>query len=133
MPRAPTARRASCSTSRGCTRSAGATRSRSATGSPRPTAGSSRTTRRRAAPRRARRPEGPEAGARLKAVLVTGGAGYIGSAFVEALIAAGQRVVVLDDLSRGHHAAVHADALFPQGRTGDRAPGGRTAGRHTAE
>ena len=55
------------------------------------------------------------------AVLVTGGAGYIGSAFVEALVAAGQRVVVLDDLSRGHRAAVHPDALFHQGRTGDRA------------
>ncbi|MFI4945522.1 MAG: NAD-dependent epimerase/dehydratase family protein, partial [Burkholderiales bacterium] len=55
------------------------------------------------------------------AVLVTGGAGYIGSAFVEALVAAGQRVVVLDDLSRGHRAAVHPDAVFHQGRTGDRA------------
>ena len=55
------------------------------------------------------------------AVLVTGGAGYIGSAFVEALVAAGQRVVVLDDLSRGHLPAVHPDALFHQGRTGDRA------------
>jgi UDP-glucose-4-epimerase GalE len=55
------------------------------------------------------------------AVLVTGGAGYIGSAFVEALVAAGQRVVVLDDLSRGHRAAVHPDAPFHQGRTGDRA------------
>jgi UDP-glucose-4-epimerase GalE len=55
------------------------------------------------------------------AVLVTGGAGYIGSAFVEALVAAGQRIVVLDDLSRGHRAAVHPDALFHQGRTGDRA------------
>jgi UDP-glucose-4-epimerase GalE len=55
------------------------------------------------------------------AILVTGGAGYIGSAFVEALVAAGQRVVVLDDLSRGHRAAVHPDAVFQQGRTGDRA------------
>jgi len=54
------------------------------------------------------------------AVLVTGGAGYIGSAFVEHLALAGERVVVLDDLSRGHRAAVHPDAAFYAGRTGDR-------------
>ena len=53
-------------------------------------------------------------------VLVTGGAGYIGSAFVEALLAAGERAVVLDDLSRGHRAAVHPQASFFEGRTGDR-------------
>ncbi len=38
------------------------------------------------------------------AVLVTGGAGYIGSAFVGQLLDAGEQVVVLDDLSRGHRA-----------------------------
>ena len=54
------------------------------------------------------------------AVLVTGGAGYIGSAFVEQLLAAGEAVVVLDDLSRGHRAAVHPGAAFYEGRTGDR-------------
>ena len=54
------------------------------------------------------------------AVLVTGGAGYIGSAFVEQLLNAGERVVVLDDLSRGHRAAVDPRAAFVQGRTGDR-------------
>ena len=54
-----------------------------ATASPRPTAGSSTTTTRPAAPRRARRPERPPRASRLMAVLVTGGAGYIGSAFVE--------------------------------------------------
>ncbi len=42
-------------------------------------------------------------------VLVSGGAGYVGSVSVEALLAAGHEVVVLDDLSRGHRAAV-ADA-----------------------
>jgi UDP-glucose 4-epimerase len=41
-------------------------------------------------------------------VLVTGGAGYIGSHMVRALVAAGHRVVVVDDLSSGH-----ADALAP--------------------
>ena len=39
-------------------------------------------------------------------VLVTGGAGYIGSISVEALVAAGHTVVVLDDLSTGHPGAV---------------------------
>jgi UDP-glucose 4-epimerase len=54
------------------------------------------------------------------AVLVTGGAGYIGSAFVGQLLAAGEQVVVLDDLSRGHRAAVDPRATFHEGRTGDR-------------
>ena len=39
-------------------------------------------------------------------VLVTGGAGYIGSATVEMLLAKGEKVVVLDNLSRGHREAV---------------------------
>jgi UDP-glucose 4-epimerase len=55
------------------------------------------------------------------AVLVTGGAGYIGSAFVELLRAAGEKPVVLDDLSRGHREAVDPDVPFYQGRTGNRA------------
>jgi UDP-glucose 4-epimerase len=63
-------------------------------------------------------------------VLVTGGAGYIGSAFVEQLVAAGERVVVLDDLSRGHRAAVHPGAVFYQGRTGDRELVRRIAAEH---
>ncbi len=54
------------------------------------------------------------------AVLVTGGAGYIGSAFVEQLLEAGERVVVLDDLSRGHREAVDPRATFQEGRTSDR-------------
>ena len=45
-------------------------------------------------------------------VLVTGGAGYIGSVTVERLIAAGYAVVVLDNLSQGHAAAVHPEATF---------------------
>jgi UDP-glucose 4-epimerase len=55
------------------------------------------------------------------AVLVTGGAGYIGSAFVGQLLDAGERVVVLDDLSRGHRQAVDPRATFQEGHTGDRA------------
>lgn len=43
-------------------------------------------------------------------VLVVGGAGYIGSAIVEQLLAAGHQVTVLDSLVSGHLAAVHPDA-----------------------
>jgi UDP-glucose 4-epimerase len=42
--------------------------------------------------------------------LVTGGAGYIGSVVAKQLIDAGHEVIVLDDLSRGHAAAVPAGA-----------------------
>jgi UDP-glucose 4-epimerase len=54
-------------------------------------------------------------------VLVTGGAGYIGAAFVERLLAAGERPVVLDDLSRGHRDSVDPGVPFYQGRSGDQA------------
>jgi UDP-glucose 4-epimerase len=43
-------------------------------------------------------------------ILVTGGAGYVGSVSAAAFLAAGHEVVVLDDLSTGHRAAVPADA-----------------------
>src|SRR5580698_1171200 len=52
-------------------------------------------------------------------ILVTGGAGYIGSATVERLKAKGEQVVVLDDLFRGHRAAVEQDVPFYEGRVGD--------------
>ncbi len=48
-------------------------------------------------------------------ILVTGGAGYIGSITVEQLIEAGEKVVVFDNLSQGHKAAVHPDATFIEG------------------
>lgn len=53
-------------------------------------------------------------------VLVTGGAGYIGSVAVERLIADGQEVVVFDNLFQGHRAAVHPDAAFVLGDLADR-------------
>ena len=53
------------------------------------------------------------------AILVTGGAGYIGSVTVERLRAANEDVVVLDDLGRGHRAALEAGVPFYQGRVGD--------------
>ncbi len=52
-------------------------------------------------------------------VLVTGGAGYIGSIVAEQLVAAGDDVVVLDNLSTGHRAAVPDDARFVEGDLGD--------------
>jgi UDP-glucose 4-epimerase len=53
-------------------------------------------------------------------ILVTGGAGYIGSVVAEQLIAAGDSVVVLDNLSQGHRAAVHPAAVFVQADLTDR-------------
>lgn len=53
------------------------------------------------------------------AVLVTGGAGYIGSHTVLALRQAGRRVVVLDDLSTGCRAVVPPDVTFIAGDAGN--------------
>jgi UDP-glucose 4-epimerase len=47
--------------------------------------------------------------------LVTGGAGYIGSHVVRALVEAGMPTVVLDDLSSGHEAFVPRDVPFVRG------------------
>jgi len=52
-------------------------------------------------------------------VLVTGGAGYVGSVSVEALVGAGHDVVVLDDLSKGHRDALPGGVSLVQGRYGD--------------
>ena len=48
-------------------------------------------------------------------VLVTGGAGFLGSHLVDALVARGDEVVVLDDLSRGDESQVNPGATFIQG------------------
>ncbi|MDR3721929.1 MAG: UDP-glucose 4-epimerase GalE [Candidatus Acidoferrales bacterium] len=66
-------------------------------------------------------------------VLVTGGAGYIGSVTVDRLRAKGEHVVVLDDLGRGHRSAVKQDVPFYYGRVGDRALVARIAGEHEIE
>jgi UDP-glucose 4-epimerase len=52
-------------------------------------------------------------------VLVTGGAGYIGSVSAEVLLQEGHDVVVLDDLSTGHRAAVPDGASLEVGSYGD--------------
>lgn len=54
-------------------------------------------------------------------ILVTGGAGFIGSVTVELLRRQHERVVVLDNLSRGRRAAVPREVPFYEGDVGDRA------------
>src|SRR5438552_1577612 len=60
-------------------------------------------------------------------ILVTGGAGYIGSIVVEQLVADGESVVVLDNLSQGHRTAVHPRATFVAADRLDRVGGLRYA------
>ena len=45
-------------------------------------------------------------------ILVTGGAGYIGSVMTDVLINSGHHVVVFDNLQRGHRDAVRSEAVF---------------------
>ena len=52
-------------------------------------------------------------------VLVTGGAGYIGSVVADRLLRNGHSVTVLDNLSKGHREAVPAEAEFLLADTGD--------------
>lgn len=54
------------------------------------------------------------------AILVTGGAGYIGSAAVEDLHKKGEKVVVLDNLVYGHRQAVDDEIPFYEGEIGDK-------------
>ena len=54
-------------------------------------------------------------------ILVTGGAGYIGSIVVEQLMNASESVVVFDSLYQGHRSAIHPDATFVEGDLADRA------------
>src|SRR6266516_4587648 len=75
--------------------------------------------------RRANAHEGASSGAKAHewassmTVLVTGGAGYIGSHMVHALLEAGERVVVLDNLATGFDWAVAQGALLTVGDAGD--------------
>jgi UDP-glucose 4-epimerase len=54
-------------------------------------------------------------------VLITGGAGYIGSVVVAELLRANHEVTVYDDLSHGYRKAVPSAAKFVQGEVADRA------------
>jgi len=67
------------------------------------------------------------------AVLVTGGAGYIGSATVERFRDMGKSVVVIDDLRRGHRSAIDPDVPFYRGQVGDRTLLARIMSEHKIE
>jgi len=63
-------------------------------------------------------------------VLVTGGAGYIGSHMVWQLVDAGEAVVVLDNLATGFRWAIAPEAIFVNGDVGDEALIARLIGEH---
>src|ERR1700712_380895 len=62
--------------------------------------------------------------------LITGGAGYIGSHTVHALLDRGDKVVVLDDLSTGLQAQVGEKAVFVKGDAADQALVKRLVAEH---
>jgi len=64
-------------------------------------------------------------------ILVTGGAGYIGSHMVHELVDSGEPVVVLDNLSTGFRFLVPGKVPFVVGSTGDRALVAETIERHS--
>ena len=66
-------------------------------------------------------------------VLVTGGAGYVGSEAVRQLAEAGHDVVVFDNLFQGHRAAVDPRADFVDGDLADRAAIDRAIAAHRPE
>lgn len=66
-------------------------------------------------------------------ILVTGGAGYIGSVASEQLVKAGHAVIVFDNLSQGHRAAVPAEAAFVKGDLADASALARVFAEHRPE
>jgi len=66
-------------------------------------------------------------------ILITGGAGYIGSHMVYALLDAGERVVVLDNLSAGFEWAVAKGAILVVGETGDQARVAQLISEHAVD
>jgi UDP-glucose 4-epimerase len=67
------------------------------------------------------------------AVLVTGGAGYLGSHMVWRLVDAGEKVVVVDNLATGFAWAVAPEARFVKGDCGDETLIGRLIAEHKVE
>ena len=66
-------------------------------------------------------------------ILVTGGAGYIGSHMVHALLDAGERAVVLDNLSTGFDWAVPTGAILVAGDSGDQPLVARIIAEHRVD
>lgn len=66
-------------------------------------------------------------------VMVTGGAGYVGSVTVERLVAAGHAVTVLDNLSTGHAGAVAPGAELVTGSFADSSAVSRVLSEHAIE
>src|SRR4051812_27356122 len=65
--------------------------------------------------------------------LVTGGAGFIGSNLVDALVARGDDVLVIDDFSTGHRKQVAPEARLEEGSVTDPATVERLAREHRPE
>jgi UDP-glucose 4-epimerase len=70
-------------------------------------------------PRRALQAAGKFLGARMGRFLVTGGAGYVGSHLVLALLDGGHQVVVYDNLRQGHRGAVPPEAVLIEADIGN--------------
>lgn len=66
-------------------------------------------------------------------ILVTGGAGYIGSITVELLLQQGHNVIVIDNLKEGHREAVLSQAIFYEGNYGDKALLSNTFKKHNIQ
>ena len=64
-------------------------------------------------------------------ILITGGAGYIGSIVVEELLKQGHSVVVVDNLQEGNREAAMPEAVFYEGDFGDRAVLEKIFDRHS--
>jgi UDP-glucose 4-epimerase len=67
------------------------------------------------------------------AILVTGGAGYIGSVTIERLQGKKEEIIVLDDLVHGHRAALPPDIPLYQGKIGDRELVARIVREHSID
>src|ERR1700730_5881811 len=72
----------------------------------------------------------PPERANPRTILVTGGAGYIASHMIHALVEAGEGVIVLDNLSTGFKWAIPKGVHFATGETGDEALVARLIAEH---
>ncbi len=66
-------------------------------------------------------------------ILICGGAGYVGSHMVRALIERGENVIVIDNFRTGYRAAVHPEAILHQGDIRDRAALDAIFSRHPVD